>query len=74
MMQLGPINIDKSMMPSYDDFTKNPTHLYQLKQERLQNLLGASQMMQPNTNAMQNNMSNLQSPQQSQRWENNNGN
>lgn len=27
-------------MPSFDDFAKNPTHLTQLKQERLQKLLG----------------------------------
>lgn len=41
-------------MPSYDDFNQNPTHLYQLKQERLQNLLNQQnfmniqQMQQPN--------------------------
>lgn len=52
-------------MPSYDDFNQNPTHLYQLKQERLQNLLS------------QQNFMNIQQPapvggqvSQSQRWSN----
>lgn len=33
-------------MPSFDDFAKNPTHLTQLKQERLQKLLGNNMFAQ----------------------------
>ena len=33
-------------MPSFDDFAKNPTHLTQLKQERLQKLLGSNMFSQ----------------------------
>lgn len=43
-MILGNTNIDRTMMPSYDDFNQNPTHLYQLKQERLQGLLNQQNM------------------------------
>lgn len=52
-------------MPSYDDFNQNPTHLYQLKQERLQNMLGQVNLMnmqQPAPTGSQVN--------QSQRWAN----
>lgn len=45
-MQLGEFNIGREQMPSYDDFRNNPTHLTQLKQERLQKLLAANNMMQ----------------------------
>lgn len=68
------MNIDKSMMPSYDDFSQNPSHLYQLKQERLQGLLSQSNMQN-----MQQMAGNGAQPQtampvdQSQRWSNNNG-
>lgn len=63
-MEIFGQEISRDQMPSYMDFKQNPSHLYQLKQERLQNLLTAQpvQMQQPtiqNTNV-----------QQSERWNN----
>lgn len=45
-MNLGQFNIGREQMPSYDDFTKNPTHLMNMKQERLQRLLNTAPLMQ----------------------------
>lgn len=52
-------------MPSYDDFSQNPTHLYQLKQERLQRLLGQAQLQN-----MQQPMPTANTANQSERWGN----
>lgn len=64
-MNLGPVNITKEMMPSYDDFSQNPTHLYQLKQERLQRLLGQAQIQN-----IQQPMPTANTANQSERWGN----
>lgn len=69
-MILGNINIDRSMMPSYDDFGKNPTHLYQLKQERLQGLLNQQNMQ---TLMQQQSIPTGNAVNQSNRWANNEG-
>lgn len=45
-MNLGQFNIGREQMPSFDDFNKNPTHLMNMKQERLQRLLNTAPLMQ----------------------------
>ena len=66
-MIVGNTNIDKTMMPSYDDFTKSPDHLYQRKQERLRGLLSTGQMPLP---LQQPGQGQVQSVSQSERWAN----
>lgn len=65
-MFLGAQEISRDMMPSYDNYEQNPTHLYQLKQERLQGLLQANmqQIQQPQMQPQP------QATTQSGRWNN----
>lgn len=65
-MQIGSQNITREQMPSYDDFNQNPSHLYQLKQERLQRLL----QVQMNPQAINQQQPNVQAQTQSERWSN----